>query len=856
MAKHCGALRLGRFLALGLALSLMTLMFSSVIAPAGAQDDAVAVIELEQLRTSGGADMVPVRVLVESRRAVDGVLEVSARESNLTWQFPIAVAANTEVQQLIGVPTGSFDGIGRLDATLFSGNDELAEARLDDREANANAIGLLGVESPGEEVNLNPDIGLASVVELNDLRLLPALDSVVVSPAGFRSLTPEEQDLLVSWIWSGHQLLVADDPGSLDGLLPNVATSAETELLGAGVVRYVGRNWDDNVSPGISVAISVTDQLQGAFDPSNPELLSDAGFRVAGIGVLALVLLVYLIIVGPLLFGILNKRKNLTVAWLVIPALAALFSVGLFAGSRISNSGRQDAHAAIVEVNPVSALRSEAFLVSRSGDRGVELPEGYEVVSSSLVDGFNFGGQFITNVPTTVRPSRTTTELELQIDSGSGGVAYVRGTDEGLTDTLRLSDLRFDGSMLIGTVENESSERLEGVAVFVGDRDTHLNTIEAGQSATFTIDVAAREGRFGSELRDWNIEFRNEFFGGGGPEPSEELEDGPVNGSRWVLWRASKQGAAVPDGLVTAVGWSREFDGTRDNEGRTALIARAALPQSDGPVLPGQLREFRMSVPSVNRFGDFGGDDFTEVIQLVHPVGGDVSELALTFPQDVQEVDLWVDGEWRQIAADNDTGPSVDIPTEAWEGNVLTARYTASNFVDPTRRFAGVVSRTDGTDDVGLLPPGESAERDVNDQFEDERFFGPEGPAVLGSQVEIVHSLTDATVTSESQGFSSVEEGFIEGTYDEWTIELGAGDRLEVEMLRLDNRDDLDPYLIILGPDGRQVASDDDGAGNLNSRIDMTIEETGMYTIEARPLSDFGFGGYELLIDIDRPGQG
>ena len=123
----------------------MTLMFSSVIAPAGAQDDAVAVIELEQLRTSGGADMVPVRVLVESRRAVDGVLEVSARESNLTWQFPIAVAANTEVQQLIGVPTGSFDGIGRLDATLFSGNDELAEARLDDREANANAIGLLGV---------------------------------------------------------------------------------------------------------------------------------------------------------------------------------------------------------------------------------------------------------------------------------------------------------------------------------------------------------------------------------------------------------------------------------------------------------------------------------------------------------------------------------------------------------------------------------------------------------------------------------------------------------------------------------------------------------------------------------------
>lgn len=57
-----------------------------------------------------------------------------------------------------------------------------------------------------------------------------------------------------------------------------------------------------------------------------------------------------------------------------------------------------------------------------------------------------------------------------------------------------------------------------------------------------------------------------------------------------------------------------------------------------------------------------------------------------------------------------------------------------------------------------------------------------------------------------------------------------------------------DPYLVLAGPNGSTVATNDDGAGGTNSRIDATLPSTGAYTIWAGSLSGDATGAYTLTL--------
>lgn len=55
-----------------------------------------------------------------------------------------------------------------------------------------------------------------------------------------------------------------------------------------------------------------------------------------------------------------------------------------------------------------------------------------------------------------------------------------------------------------------------------------------------------------------------------------------------------------------------------------------------------------------------------------------------------------------------------------------------------------------------------------------------------------------------------------------------------------------DPLIKIIGPDGVELAMDDDGGGNLNSYLEFTAPTTGNYFIEARGFMDDAVGAYAL----------
>jgi S1-C subfamily serine protease len=78
--------------------------------------------------------------------------------------------------------------------------------------------------------------------------------------------------------------------------------------------------------------------------------------------------------------------------------------------------------------------------------------------------------------------------------------------------------------------------------------------------------------------------------------------------------------------------------------------------------------------------------------------------------------------------------------------------------------------------------------------------------------------------------------------FDIYTFEGRAGQEVTIEM----NSQEIDSYLILLDPTGQELAQDDDGGGNSNAKIQVTLPENGTYTILANSAKEGEFGRYRL----------
>jgi hypothetical protein len=57
-----------------------------------------------------------------------------------------------------------------------------------------------------------------------------------------------------------------------------------------------------------------------------------------------------------------------------------------------------------------------------------------------------------------------------------------------------------------------------------------------------------------------------------------------------------------------------------------------------------------------------------------------------------------------------------------------------------------------------------------------------------------------------------------------------------------------DPYVVVHGPDGAELASDDDGGDNLNSWLEFQAQNAGIHYLEARGFSEDAVGRYALAV--------
>jgi S1-C subfamily serine protease len=80
--------------------------------------------------------------------------------------------------------------------------------------------------------------------------------------------------------------------------------------------------------------------------------------------------------------------------------------------------------------------------------------------------------------------------------------------------------------------------------------------------------------------------------------------------------------------------------------------------------------------------------------------------------------------------------------------------------------------------------------------------------------------------------------------FDAYTFEGRAGQQVVIEM----NSSEVDSYLILLSPDGRDLAQDDDGAGGSNAKLTTTLPADGLYTVLANSYQPGETGSYNIRL--------
>jgi len=94
------------------------------------------------------------------------------------------------------------------------------------------------------------------------------------------------------------------------------------------------------------------------------------------------------------------------------------------------------------------------------------------------------------------------------------------------------------------------------------------------------------------------------------------------------------------------------------------------------------------------------------------------------------------------------------------------------------------------------------------------------------------------------------------GDKDWYKIDLKAGQSIRVALNAGASNALADPLLILHGPDGAELARDDDSGDGLNSWLEFTAPSAGSYFLEARGFSDDATGDYDITVTPGEiPGQ-
>lgn len=236
------------------------------------------------------------------------------------------------------------------------------------------------------------------------------------------------------------------------------------------------------------------------------------------IGGLIVLLAAYILLIGPINYLILRRLDRREWAWLTMPVLVVVFTVGAY-GFGTALRGNE------VIVNEVAIVRGavgatdgtgQIYLGVFSPSRGqyqLQVPGG--ALLSSPINGDVFGGTGAASQLDVLQgdPARVR-----NLDVGFGSLRTIRA-ETAVTVPMVETNLRLEDGHLKGTVKNASAESLHDAALVLGGTVALLKDLAPGAQAT--VDTAIQSSQFGQSLSDKVV--GQIFFSDGSSTNSNEL---------------------------------------------------------------------------------------------------------------------------------------------------------------------------------------------------------------------------------------------------------------------------------------------------------------------------------------------
>lgn len=334
---------------------------------------------------------------------------------------------------------------------------------------------------PGQVVELDELPGLAGFAGGNAVRV-PGPFAVATGGAIRESaVLASQEDIPLVQEW-------ALDEGSVDFVALNLATSPFDAWNGTPAF------WERLVSPGavypqgIPVDTSVRQMRSNQMTYALSNLPS---LDLPSIRSLAILLGIYVLLVGPVNYLILRWRKRLHLAWVTIPVFTVAFSAGAFSlGYAMRGTDLILNKIAVVELQPDGSANVNTYLgLFSPAQQSYEIDVSGDGLLSPLrpdYDPFGSTGPGAGNEAIFVQgnPGRV---RGLTVNQWSMQSFMTEDTWPGVGTIT--ADLALDGQQLKGSLQNETDFTLTDAVLILGNQFTRLGDFGPGESRPVNMGV-------------------------------------------------------------------------------------------------------------------------------------------------------------------------------------------------------------------------------------------------------------------------------------------------------------------------------------------------------------------------------
>lgn len=278
---------------------------------------------------------------------------------------------------------------------------------------------------------------------------------------------------------TGSVTLAGFDPAT-----PWLAESTSVDVLWASLVPPRGTARAPLVVGDDSILVSLLGTLPALALPSIEGLL--------------LLLLAYILLIGPVNYLVLRRLDRREWAWVTMPLLVVGFAAAAFAiGAALRGTEVIVNQVALVRAAPgTDAAQAQVYLGVFSPTRGsyeVSIPGGALLSAPYSGEGFGQAGtqglDVLQGDPARVRA----------LEVGFGALRAVRAEAPVAAPRIE-ADLRLDGGRVVGTIHNASDRVLERPAVVLGTGVVVLADLAPG--ATAQVSMQAEPDAFGRALSE------------------------------------------------------------------------------------------------------------------------------------------------------------------------------------------------------------------------------------------------------------------------------------------------------------------------------------------------------------------